>query len=283
MSQDGGLACTFADIHLNVEHVEVIGLEDLVAPLYLGDDGGMRFEEHTECLAVGRLRDALTVAAIVVEALTGCLDGPGLLEQKGKGKGVLEHLAHRKADMVEERLAEDLVAGVSMLVSLSVEPVCLHVVIDGFGLKAHDVLTGGSVMNVDGVFEDVDVGIFGYTFHERPVGAFANKIVGIDKRDIVARGDGDACVAGIAESAILLVDNPDARVFGGPLITENGTAVGRSVIDEDNLQMGVILAQHTLHTTVEGVLGTIDGNDNSQFHGYKDSVNRVKYQIILVI
>ena len=57
MSQDGGLACTFADVHLNVEHVEVIGLEDLVAPLYLGDDGGMRLSGPDHSLIYGPYRD----------------------------------------------------------------------------------------------------------------------------------------------------------------------------------------------------------------------------------
>ena len=75
------------------------------------------------------------------------------------------------------------------------------------------------------VFEDVDVGVVTQVVHEWCQRVRANVVVGVDECDVCAFGFVDACIAGVTESAVLLVDDPNALVFRGPFVANLGTMV----------------------------------------------------------
>jgi hypothetical protein len=268
---------------LNVEYVQVVGLEILVVAMQnVVDHLHVRLKKHTECMTVSSLCDALVVAAIVIQSLAACLYDLGLYKQMRECIDVLEKSAHRKADVIEQTLPEYLVAGISVLIGTSFQPVFFHVVVGYPRFKKHLMLVWSTVMDIDGIFQDIDVGTLLQMFHKWLVGMTFKIIVGVNESDVISRCQFNAGITGIAEAAILLVDDADALVFLCPSVAELRTAVGRSVIDEDHLHLRNILVQHTPNTSVECVLCEIDGNDNTQFHGDKGSVNRAKYQIFLV-
>lgn len=80
MREDGSVASLLVNVNLNVDYMEVVRLENLVTSLYASDHFNMGFQEHAEGMAIGSLRDALTVVAIIVESLFDCLDDLCLLK-----------------------------------------------------------------------------------------------------------------------------------------------------------------------------------------------------------
>jgi hypothetical protein len=89
-----------------------------------------------------------------------------------------------------------------------------------------------------------------------------DKVVGIDEGKIVALGDVEACVASVAESAVLLVDDVDALILHCPFNADSRAGVGRSVVDQNQLVVVKILMNHALDTLFECGLYIVDRYDN---------------------
>ena len=62
--------------------------------------------------------------------------------------------------------------------------------------------------------------------HEWTVGVLGQVVVGIDEGDIVSCRDPYPCITGVTESAVHLMDDADAPVFGCPVVAADRTAVG---------------------------------------------------------
>ena len=91
----------------------------------------------------------------------------------------------------------------------------------------------------------------------------SSAVVAVDEGDDGAGGDVETGIAGVAESAVLLVDDPHAGVTGRPLVAQVGARIGRTIVDEDDLHVVDRLAEDALHTAVEGGLDTVDGDDDA--------------------
>ena len=116
------------------------------------------------------------------------------------------------------------------------------------------------------ILKNVDVGAPVKLLHERPVGVGRNKIVGVNKCDVVALGYVDAGIPGIAQSSILLVNNTESGIALRPDITNGRTIVGRTVVNKNGLPVGERLFHNALEASLKRVLNTIDGDDDTQGH-----------------
>lgn len=94
-------------------------------------------------------------------------------------------------------------------------------------------------------------------------------VIRVDEGDVVAFRLVDAGITGIAQTTVLLVDHLYALVLASPFVTDTRTFVRRAVIDEDEFEVIKILMYHTLYTSLERGLYTVDRDDNSQFHTAK--------------
>jgi hypothetical protein len=68
------------------------------------------------------------------------------------------------------------------------------------------------------------------------------------------------------------MDIPDAAVLLSPVVAHLWTAVRRSIVHENQFKILKILCDHALYASVERSLDTIDGDNDTQFHGYKDTI-----------
>ena len=98
-----------------------------------------------------------------------------------------------------------------------------------------------------------------------------DEVVGVDEGQIVSMGDVDAGITGIAESTVDFMDDSDALILCSPVVAHLWASVRRSVIHEYQFKVFIILCDHALDTSVKRSLHTIDRDDDTQFHGYKDT------------
>ena len=180
---------------------------------------------HAEGRTIGSGGDAIGVETVVVTALIDGGEHLSLIEQLVEGTDVLEHHTSGEAGLVEERLAVELVPGVGVHVGLLVIPVILHVVIDGLMGESQVLLLLRLVEEDGGILQDISLGVILEVAHQWRVGMGVDIVVGVDEGDIVALSDVKACVTGIAETAILLVDHLNALVLNGPFVADGGTSV----------------------------------------------------------
>ena len=87
-------------------------------------------------------------------------------------------------------------------------------------------------------------------------------VVGVDEQQILARGDGDASVAGAGEPPVLLVENDDARVLGGEARDDLAGPVGGAVVDAHDLDVGQRLRNEAFQTLGKVGLGVVDRHDD---------------------
>lgn len=88
-------------------------------------------------------------------------------------------------------------------------------------------------------------------------------IVGIGEVYVRTGGPGDAGVAGVGQAAVGLVNHAYARVAGGPGVAHGRAIVGRAVVDQQNLQIGVRLRGNRRHAFVEELLDLIYRNNDA--------------------
>ena len=90
----------------------------------------------------------------------------------------------------------------------------------------------------------------------------ANKVIGVHEQDVGAAGKLKAMVAGGRNAGVCLVDGFDARVGAGGLVNHGGGAIGRAVVDADNLDVAQRLLQKAVQAFLEVPLGVVDGYDD---------------------
>ena len=189
----------------------------------------------------------------------------GLLQQQGQGVHILEEDTYGVSDIAEQGSAIELVAGVAVLIGLSLIPVVGHIAVGLLVGEVDGVLAGRAIGHADGIFQQIDTLIGSEPLHQWSICVRGKVVVGIDKGDIVALSRLDAGIAGVAEAAVRLVDHADAAVLFCPLVAALRAAVWRAVIDEDNVEVGTSLADHAFDASVKRSLHTIDGYDDTQF------------------
>ena len=93
-------------------------------------------------------------------------------------------------------------------------------------------------------------------------------VVTVDEDQVLALRRLDADVARLAHAAVRLVDGADAfRVRRGIAVTDRAAlAVGRAVVDEDDLIVGEILRQCGVDALGQVVLDVVDRDDNTEDH-----------------
>ena len=90
----------------------------------------------------------------------------------------------------------------------------------------------------------------------------ANKVIGVHEQDVGAAGKLKAMVASGRDAGVCLVDGFDARIGLGCLVNHGGGAVGRAVIDADDLDVAQRLPQKAVQAFLEVPLGVVDGYDD---------------------
>jgi hypothetical protein len=229
--EQGSLAGSLENIDLDIDHMQVIHLEGAVATLGVAEDTEVVLEEHAQGCAAGCGCYAIGVIKIVVA--TG-IDGGydlGFLEQTVEGVDILEDHSSGITDVKEQVFLVDLVPGIGVTIGLALEPIGIHIMIDGLVGESEFLLAWGTVEQIGGIFEDVDLGMERQMTHQGLQGMGLDVIVGIDESDVFATGFLDTLVTGIAQAAILLVNDADALVFGSPTVTDLRTVIGRPVVD----------------------------------------------------
>ena len=95
-----------------------------------------------------------------------------------------------------------------------------------------------------------------------------NVVVTVDEDQILALRGLDADVARLAHAAVRLVDGADAlRVRRSIAVADRAAlAVGRAVVDEDDLVVFKILRQHGVDALGQVVLDVVDRDDNTENH-----------------
>ena len=88
-------------------------------------------------------------------------------------------------------------------------------------------------------------------------------VVGIGEVYVRADSLSDTSVAGVGQAAVGLVNHAYARVAGGPGVAHGRAIVGRAVIDQQNLQIGVRLRGNRRHAFVEELLDLIYRNNDA--------------------
>ena len=95
-----------------------------------------------------------------------------------------------------------------------------------------------------------DVGVRAHQRQQRGIGGWRHLIVGIDKREPFALRHTDGGIAGVAESAVRLVNHAEMTILRSPFVAQLRAAIWRAVIDQDDLVVGDILAYQALQATV---------------------------------
>ena len=149
---------------------------------------------------------------------------------------------------VQNALAEDFITGV--IVNHTVlyqEPQCLVARInlllsDGncIGMAMVDIIVGCVADN------NVGTGPFQSTEH-RFVHLRIHPIVAVDKSDNIGTSSRYAIVAGSRHTLILLMNHLDTRIFFGVAIANHGAVVGRTVVNENDFNIGKCLGQKRIN------------------------------------
>ena len=90
----------------------------------------------------------------------------------------------------------------------------------------------------------------------------ANEVVGVHEQDVDAAGKLKAMVASGRDAGVCRVDGFDARIGLGCLVNHGGGAVGRAVVDADDLDVAKRLLQKAVQAFLEVPLGVVDGYDD---------------------
>lgn len=140
-----------------------------------------------------------------------------------------------------------------MLVAFALYPIGEYVLAAGYLLwrEGYYVAAGRFVVLNYGVFEYVNVGVRAEYAHIVVVCARGYCVVAIDKGYILALCSCKAGVAGRGEAAILLVYYAHFVALLGVTVADCSAVVGRAVIDEDKLVVGVCLLQNALYAVLQ--------------------------------
>ena len=103
----------------------------------------------------------------------------------------------------------------------------------------------------NGVFEDVNIGVRCQYAHIVVVGSRCYGVVAVDKCDVFALRNGKACIACRGETAVLLVNDAHFVALLGVAVANGATVVGGTVVDENELIVGVCLLQNAFNAILQ--------------------------------
>ena len=89
-------------------------------------------------------------------------------------------------------------------------------------------------------------------------------VVGVAEREVAALGVRHAGVAGRADAAVRLADQPDVAVLTGQPPGHLGRAVHGAVVDQDDLEVGVGLRQQAVDTRLELADGGVERHHDAE-------------------
>ena len=103
-------------------------------------------------------------------------------------------------------------------------------------------------------------------------------VVGIHEKDEFARRGVESPVAGAAQAAVLLRNDPDAVVLRRIAVQDVDRPVGTSVVDADDLDPAQGLSHHAVQASGQKRLDIVDRNDNADFRFHRLS-NIIFYRL----
>lgn len=223
----------------------------------------MTFEQFPQLMARSRRCDAIGIPLIVIVPFRTRRQLPTVGEDEGQGIDILEMFAGGETDFLKERFPVELVPGVAVAIGFAMEPVTAHVGIGLVGKGEGPGSVGGTNTFVDTVFDKVELLVV-HLLQEIVIeeGIVAEGIVTVNECQHIPGCHIDTAVAGNAEALVRLVIDTQPLVFLPQLFREFLAAVGRAVVDEDNLHVDVLLSQDGLYAVAERLPGIVNGYDD---------------------
>ena len=209
--------------------------------------------------------DAFGVQPVVVCALVNGKYVACFGQKARRGDKVFEHLSFGKPHIGKEIGAPQLVPSISMQVALLFIPIKGWLMVLLFG-KGEQLLVLRKPTLQHGKLHDVALRMLRKGIGGGPKRVGRDSIVGIYKGQEVALGMGDTRVAGLAQSAIGLVQHRYSAVFFGPRIALLRAPIGRTIINKQHFHIVKRLFEHALYTAVECVQHVIYRYDNTYLH-----------------
>ena len=102
--------------------------------------------------------------------------------------------------------------------------------------------------------------------YQRTVGIGSQFVVAVYEGDIVTLCPLDAEVAGIGESAVLLLPVFYVLVCSGILLSDDSATVGRTIVDEKYLDIVESLYSHAVNTSSQHLFHIVYRDDYAQCH-----------------
>ena len=92
---------------------------------------------------------------------------------------------------------------------------------------------------------------------------WGNAVIAIDKRDVFAAHNLESGIAGFGWSLVRLSNELEACVRRGVTGSDSGSAVGRSVIDNDSFKIRKSLCNETVEAILDECLGVVQRDDDA--------------------
>ena len=106
-----------------------------------------------------------------------------------------------------------------------------------------------------------------------------DKIVSVDEQEVFTLGLINTKIARGGHAAVFLMENPNAIIGRSQLFAKLGGAIGRTVVNEDNLEVRHCLRLNRLHATGHMPPSVVHRNNHTHcwhiFHSYLRPRNAV--------
>ena len=90
--------------------------------------------------------------------------------------------------------------------------------------------------------------------------------------DVGAAGERHALVACVGHAAVGLVDDTDARIFGGVFVEDRGRIIMTAVVKRNELEIAVFLPNDAVDAASQRAGGIVDRHDDADgWGGWGDS------------
>ena len=199
------------------------------------------------------VRYAAFVVVVVVETGIGVVYCLTALYEGGSDHRVFEYLTLGIAHEEKELGTVNFIARVAVFVSFAPYPIAEYIAAAGdfLGLERNYVAVGRFVVLDNGIFKNVNIGVRCQYAHIVVVGSRCDCVVTIDKCNVFASGCGKACIACRGETAVFLVYDAHFVALLGVTVADGAAVVGRAVVDENKLIVGVCLLQNAFNTILQ--------------------------------
>ena len=89
----------------------------------------------------------------------------------------------------------------------------------------------------------------------------SNGVVRIKESEVFAASMRETGIAGMTEAAVLLMNNLEARIFGGITIANNTTMISGTVVDKNGFKILVCLSENRIEATTKIGFDIINRDD----------------------